>query len=329
MTDVLILSGSTFIIALAVGWPIVLLLRKIGTGQKVREESPEGHHKKSGTPCMGGFIFMLPVTFVGLYIYFTNHSTLITGFAHHYIFWGLYGLWAFGIIGFIDDYIKVYSKSPQGLPGRWTVMLQVLAALPFLFINYSNPNFLPPVFGPGTPDSLNAMLYLVAIIGTVNAVNLADGLDGLSAGMSAVTFTAMMPILFTVDTGIAIVPLILIGGLVAFLFFNFNPAKVWMGDTGSNAIGGLLAITAIFSKNIWIFVIAALLFVFEALSTIIQTSYFKLTKKLSGTGKRVFLMTPIHHHFELLGWSERKIVITFWAVSAVFGALALAIFYFL
>ncbi len=321
MNNIFLLTGSAFAISLVIGYPIILLLKTLGTGQKVRAESPERHQKKAGTPCMGGFIFMIAATASALI--FSRFTDLMTGFAPHYLMWGLYAMWGFGLIGFIDDAIKIFTNSPQGLPGRWTIALQLLITFPFILIHYQ---ILTPVFGAGTPESISAMVYVVAIIGIVNAVNLADGLDGLAGGANTITLISYIPMLFIVDKGLAILPLALIGATVGFLVFNFHPAKVWMGNTGSNALGGVLAITAIYSGHIWLFLIGGFVFFFEALSTMIQTSYFKYTKRKTGTGKRVFLMTPIHHHFELLGWSEKKIVFWFWFASAVFGGLMLLVF---
>ncbi|MCK5744191.1 MAG: phospho-N-acetylmuramoyl-pentapeptide-transferase [Caldisericia bacterium] len=326
MNDIFLLIGAGFAVSLVIGYPIILLLKSFKTGSKVRTEAPEGHQKKAGTPSMGGFIFMISATATALLL--SRFTGLMTDFSMHYIKWGLYALWGFGLIGFIDDAIKVFSNSPQGLPGRWTIGLQMMVAMPFIMIHYQ---ILPPVFGAGTPESISAMVYVVAMIATVNAVNLADGLDGLAGGATSITLISLIPIVMLVDKGIALVPLAVIGGILGFLIFNFHPAKVWMGNMGSNALGGILAITAIYSGQIWLFVIGGFLFVFEALSTIIQTTYFKYTKKISKNhvGKRIFLMTPIHHHFELLGWSEKKIVIWFWVASVVFGGLMLGLYYLL
>lgn len=324
--DILMLSGSAFVLSLVIGYPIILLLRSLGTGQKVRKEGPDSHQKKAGTPCMGGFIFMISATVVALVI--PRFMGEITESTYHFVKWGLYGMWGFGAIGFLDDAIKVFSNSAQGLPGRWTIGLQMMVMLPFIMIHYQ---ILPPVFGPGTPETISAMVYIVAILAVVNAVNLADGLDGLAGGATSITLISLIPIVMSISYGLTIVPLAMIGATIGFLVFNFKPAKVWMGNLGSNALGGVLAITAVYSGQIWLFIIGALLFVVEALSTIIQTTYFKLTRRFSSDhkGRRVFLMTPIHHHFELLGWTEVKIVLWFWVASVVFGGLMLGLYWLL
>jgi phospho-N-acetylmuramoyl-pentapeptide-transferase len=322
--DSLILTASAFILSLIIGYPAILLLRSLGLGQKVRKEGPDSHQKKVGTPCMGGFIFMISATVVAFIV--PHFTSVLTDSTYHFIKWGLYGMWGFGAIGFVDDLIKVLSNSAQGLPGRWTIGLQIMVTLPFIMIHYQ---ILPPVFGPGTPETISAMVYIIAILAIVNAVNLADGLDGLAGGATSITLLSLMPIVIKISYGLTIIPLATIGSTIGFLVFNFKPAKVWMGNLGSNALGGVLAITAVYSGQIWLFIVGGLLFVIEALSTIIQTSYFKLTRRFSSDhkGKRVFLMTPIHHHFELLGWSEVKIVLWFWTASVVFGAIMLGLYW--
>lgn len=306
---------------LALLWPGLWLLRKLHTGQQVREELPSQHAKKAGTPTMGGAIFVVAATIssflLAKLIFTVNDSSVL--------WWQLYGLWTFGIIGFADDFIKVVLHNPYGLPGRWTVILQLLVSIPFIWFNFGR---LPGVFGNPWIDSV---FYLVVIIAVVNAVNLADGLDGLATGATLITFSFMLPLIFAGNSNAVPATVSIIGALAAFLIINFKPAKCWMGNLGSNALGGLMVFTAIYMGNIWFFAVGIGLFIIENLSVTIQVSWFKYTKYCTRerVGKRIFLFTPIHHHFEKLGWPEVRIVVIFWFVSAFFGALMLALFYLL
>ncbi len=308
----------SFIFSLVFSWPIIWLMRKLNAGQQVREEGPKTHYKKAGTPTMGGFIFILA----------TLLAVAISPVKTKDIFWGVYALLAYGLVGFIDDYIKVFRHSPYGLSGRWTVILQVIFALPFLIFNWGT---LPSAFGQSAPNWLNFAFYLFIMVGGVNAANLADGLDGLAAGASSITLLCLAPIIWATQPTATVVPLALAGALLGFLFVNLKPAKIWMGNFGSNAIGGVLVVSAIYSGHIWLFAVGAGLFIIEALSSMIQVGYFKYTKYISPLKKgiRIFKMSPIHHHFELSGWKEIKVVVVFWAASAVFGLLMLGLFYLL
>lgn len=312
-----------FMVSVCIGlvllWPGLWLLRKLHTGQQVRDELPSQHAKKAGTPTMGGAIFVVAATISSAIIaYFFSVSSSQSVF-----WWQLYGLWTFAIIGFADDFIKVVLHDPYGLPGRWTVALQVLVSIPFLYFNFGN---LPAVFGNPWIDSV---FYLFVIVAVVNAVNLTDGLDGLAAGSSLITFSFMLPLIIAGNPDAVPATIGIIGALAAFLIINFKPAKCWMGNLGSNALGGLMVFTAIYSGRIWLFALGIGLFIIENLSVTIQVSYFKYTKYCTKerVGKRIFLFTPIHHHFEKLGWPEVRIVLVFWTVAAIFGGLMLALFY--
>ncbi len=304
--------------SLVLAWPIIIAIRQLNVSQKVREEGPRSHYAKTGTPTLGGLIFILAAVF----------ATLLTGQADKFIWWGIYGLVAYGAIGFADDFLKVFKASPYGLSGRWTFVLQILASVPFVAFNL---DVLPKSLGAWSPLWLDCIFFVVLMVGTVNAVNLADGLDGLAAGATSITLLCLTPIIMTTIPTAAIVPLATGGALIGFLFVNFKPAKIWMGNFGSNALGGLVAISAIYSGHIWLFAVGAGLFIIEDLSSIIQIGYFKYTKYLTPAkkGVRIFKMSPIHHHFELSGWSEMKVVLVFWLASALFGGLMLGLFYLL
>jgi len=314
----MVILAMGFGFALIFAYPVIRSLKVLGAGQKVREEGPKSHYQKTGTPTMGGIIFIIAATL----------AALLSGVRYNVVWWGIYGLWAFGFVGFLDDFIKVFRHSPYGLSGRWTIILQLAASAPFLYFTYGT---LPKALGASSPDWLNLIFYVFLIVGTVNAVNLSDGLDGLAAGAVLITLVCLIPILWFTYPLATIVPLATVGALIGFLAFNFKPAKIWMGNLGSNALGGLLIISAIYSGYIWLFALGAGLFIIEALSSIVQIGYFKYTKYLTPAKKgiRILKMSPIHHHFELSGWSEIKVVVVFWLVSAILGSLMIGLFYLL
>lgn len=297
-------------ISIIVSIPFFLnLLRKVGIGQVVRDEGPEFHIKKSGTPTMGGILFIL-ITLI-IFIVFS----LIKGFnVKSYLI--IYMFLSFSFIGFLDDFIKTIKKSPYGLKARVNIFLQIILSIPFLLIVFKTKsfNFNPIIF---------FIFDLIVILATTNSVNLTDGLDGLLSGIS-------IPILIfyfiiSKDLSISAFSITLAGALLGFLFFNFYPAKIFMGNVGSFAIGGVISSLAILTNTELVLLILGGIFVIEALSDIIQVSYFKYTKKKTGVGKRVFLMAPIHHHFELKGYKEPFIVVRFWIIQAILTTVSIII----
>lgn len=304
-----------FIVALIVGPLVIPLLRRMKFGQSIREEGPERHYAKAGTPTMGGIIILtaliIPV------VYFAGSSLEI---------WlALFVTLGHGLLGFIDDFIKVVLKRSLGLKARQKLLGQIVMALALCYfaINYMGRGtdlWIPLLgvnidFGP-----LYYILIFLVLVGTTNAVNLTDGLDGLAAGTTTVAALAYAVICMNfAKPDLAIFCVSLAGATLGFLRYNAHPAKVFMGDTGSLALGGALAAVSVMTKTELLLVIVGGVFVIEALSVIIQVISFK------STGKRVFLMSPIHHHFELAGWSENKVVTVFWLAGAVFSAIALVI----
>jgi len=302
---VVLISGPIFI-------PI---LHKMKFGQSIREEGPKSHQAKSGTPTMGGLVIILAVF---LSTCLSAKLTLEVGLA-------LFIMLGHFLIGFVDDYIKVVLKRNLGLKAKQKLLGQILMAAVVTYISVNYLGMTTKLWLPflGTMIDLGVLYYALVffvLVGTTNAVNLTDGLDGLAAGTVAVATLAYALIcLHFGKTDLAVFCTAAAGACLAFLRFNAHPAKVFMGDTGSLALGGILAAVAILTRTEILLAIVGGVFVIEALSVIIQVVSFKTR------GKRVFLMSPIHHHFELKGWSENKVVAVFWSVGVIFSIIALGI----
>lgn len=314
MNDILYSLGIAFLVAVAIGPVLIPTLYKLKFGQYIRTDGPQRHLKKAGTPTMGGLMFLAGLT-VG---------TLVIGPRTGPVLLVLGTTLAFGLIGFIDDYIKVVVKRPLGLRAREKLGGQfgvaIVASLIAVFVLNRGTDLIVPF--TQYKLTLGPLLYLVfstlLIVGTTNAVNLTDGLDGLAAGcmaISAAAFALVALILHGPAQAVAVPAAALVGGCLGFLKFNIHPARVFMGDTGSLALGGALVALAITTKTELLLPFIGVIYMVETLSVIIQVISFKLT------GKRVFKMSPIHHHFELAGWSEQKVVRVFWIVCLI-GAIA-------
>ena len=284
------------------------LLRRLKFGQTIRYNGPQTHLKKQGTPTIGALIFITPIIVAALVMYFLNIAPQIIP-----LLWTTVG---FAFVGFLDDLIKILKKSKDGLKAYQKMVLLFIVSLAFVFYishkNYVDNSITIELFSWEKTIDLKWFFIpfsVLILLSATNAVNLTDGLDGLCAGSSFIVFLlfAAISIVLKPNDSIAYFSVAMAGGLLGFLLFNANPAKVFMGDTGSLAIGGAMGACAIMMQRPLIIIIAGLIFVIEALSVILQVGYFKLTK-----GKRLFRMAPIHHHFELCGWSERKVVIVFW-----------------
>lgn len=312
-----------FVIALVAGRFIIPWLRAMKAGQTIREVGPSWHMSKTGTPAMGGLIFILTSligTVVMGFVFGTWTSVLVFAFAL-----------VFGAIGFLDDFFKVKKKQNLGLTALQKLLLQLAASALYLYILYANNHLTARIWLPFSDVawSISPWVYIpfavFVIVGTVNAVNLTDGIDGLASG---VTMPVMIFFLVTAiaikKAEFAVLPAALLGGLGGFLCYNFHPAKVFMGDTGSLFLGGAVCGLAFALDMPLILVLVGLVYIFETLSVILQVGYFKLTKHLSSDhqGKRIFKMTPIHHHFEMCGWSEVKIWFVFVSVSIVMCVIA-------
>ena len=300
----------------ALGFLLLPLLRALKTGQSIREIGPTWHNYKAGTPMMGGLMFIFAAVLVLL-----GNLPRMEEFSVFYVL--ILGL-CFGFIGFLDDYTKIRHKRNLGLTASQKAMLQMAVSAVFLYTMYRSGSMSTELYIPFVDLSftLHPVVYIVfamfVMVGCVNAVNLTDGVDGLSSSVTIpvmVFFTAAALGLKRYD--LALLPASLIGGLIAYLFYNWHPAKVFMGDTGSLFLGGVVCALAFALDMPLILILVGFVYICETLSVILQVTYFKLTH-----GKRLFKMSPIHHHFEMCGWKEEKIVLTFAGVSAVMCLLA-------
>ncbi len=312
-----ILAGlAAFVVAVVCGKLIIPVLIRIKAGQTEREDGPQSHLKKTGTPTMGGFIFLIAATGVMIYFAVKDISVLPV----------LLLTWAFAGVGFIDDFIKVVLKRSEGLTPLQKMGLQIVVALAFVLFLYFNKNydFLPYIpFAGGMTVSVGIFAVPIAvfiIVGTVNGSNFTDGVDGLEASVTIAILAFYLLVSFVRgDNTVMGITSVFIGALFGFLVFNVNKAKVFMGDTGSLALGGLVAGLAYMLHMELYIPIIALIYFAEVLSVIIQVLYFKATH-----GKRIFRMAPIHHHYELGGWSETKVVYMFTIVTVILSAVAFA-----
>lgn len=302
----------SLVVTLLTGPLFIPFLRKLKFGQYIREEGPAWHQSKSGTPTMGGLIFIAAAAAAVLFLSYNDFKTLMV----------LYVALAFGIIGFIDDYIKVVLKRNLGLTEKQKLAMQVLAAGIFIFIMCSKGYLQTAVNIPFINKSVDLGIgfYILAalfILAEVNAINFTDGLDGLCSSVTLIValFFGILAFKMKDDTAM-IMSLAVAGGCLGFLFFNKHPAKVFMGDTGSMFLGGALSAIALTGNNAIIFIIAGGIYFIEILSVVLQVISFKTT------GKRIFKMSPIHHHFEMSGYSETKIVAIFSTATIILCIIA-------
>lgn len=319
--NILLLS---FAITVILGFIIVPILRKLKVGQIERSDGPESHLKKQGTPTMGGIIMMLGIIIItiGAYIYYKSRDLAL---AKNLL--PILGLTiGFGIIGFIDDFKKLVLKNTKGLsPSLKMLGLLIISVIYVLYLinglNLGTEMYLPIVKKYITlPIYFYIPFAIVVILATTNAVNLTDGIDGLSSSVCTIIITCLTIIatIFEVKE-IVVFGAIVIGTVLGFLMFNIHPAKVFMGDTGSLFLGGVISGIALYLKMPLILLVIAIIPVIETLSVIIQVTYFKKT------GKRVFKMAPIHHHFELSGWKENQVVMLFSVITLVVSVIGLQI----
>ena len=318
--DVALPLVCSFILTAVAGELLIPALRRLKAGQSIKEIGPTWHMTKQGTPTMGGLMFIIGI---GVTILVLGWGHMRRGeFSHLYVF--LFAL-VFGVIGFIDDYQKVKHHQNTGLTAPQKFILQLAAAVAFLCLMRYEGMLSPNLYIPfwNTYVVLPWMVYLIfaafVIVGTVNAVNITDGLDGLSTSVTlpvAVFFTAVACI-WPGYGQMGLFSAALVGGLGGFLLYNRYPAKVFMGDTGSLFLGGAVAALAFAYDMPLVLILVGIVYICETLSDILQVGYFKLTH-----GKRIFKMAPLHHHFEMCGWKETKVVAVFTAVSAVFCVIA-------
>jgi len=311
---ILLTIGASFVLAVILGPLAIPLLRRLKFGQQIRAEGPQAHLKKAGTPTMGGTIILLALTLP--YLRFSNRDS-----AEFYVL--LLACLGFGLVGFLDDYIKIVFRRSLGLTAKQKLFGQLFfsGVICYLLYRQGHSTSLSIPF-LDAEITLGWWLYVPFVIlfmlGFSNAVNFTDGLDGLLAGTSALAFGAMTVIaMLQSQHEVAFFSAAMIGAVLGFLVFNAHPAKVFMGDTGSLAIGGALAACAMLTKTEILLVVIGGVFVAEILSVVIQVVSFKTR------GKRVFKMSPLHHHYELSGWSEWKVVVCFWMAGAVLAGIGL------
>ncbi|MEG2175787.1 MAG: phospho-N-acetylmuramoyl-pentapeptide-transferase [Oscillibacter sp.] len=320
MTEVLVAAAVSFALTLVIGKFLIPELHKLKAGQSIRTDGPTWHASKAGTPTMGGIMFILGA---GVAIFLLGWGKMLNGeFMHLYVY--LFAL-IFGLIGFVDDYRKVRQHQNEGLTAKQKFVLQLAAAVGFLCLMRYEGLLTNDLYIPFLRVSvtINWVVYLIfaafVIVGCVNAVNLTDGVDGLATGVTFVVmaFFTTVGVLWSVHGTFTLFPAALLGGLAAFFIYNRHPAKVFMGDTGSLFLGGAVAALAFAMNMPLILIPVGVIYIAETLSDIIQVGYFKLTH-----GKRFFKMAPLHHHFELCGWSEKKLVAVFSGITILGCVLA-------
>ena len=316
MMKIFLAAVAAAVISGVTGYFLIPVLRALKAGQSISVEGPTWHNVKSGTPMMGGLMFVVAavVTMVINAFFMDDHTALFV------LALGI----CFGLVGFVDDYTKLVKKQNEGLNSMQKAMLQMAVSALFLYLMYKNGAMSSNLYIPFVNISieLHPMVYIFfamfVMVGCVNAVNLTDGVDGLCGLVTVpvmVFFAAASFALNKLD--LALLPAAMVGALVAYLFYNWHPAKVFMGDTGSLFLGGIVCGMAFALDMPLILILVGVVYIWETMSVIIQMVYFKLTH-----GKRLFKMTPIHHSFELSGWKEEKICIVFAAITALGCILA-------
>ena len=323
MFSVVLAATVAFLVTVMLGSTFIEFLQSRKFGQFVREEGPQTHLIKAGTPTMGGVVMLMGLLGALAVVARFNAATLAT----------LLLVAVVAVIGLYDDWQKISKKRPEGLSARYKFLLLTLAVvladvIAVRYVGVTQTVLVPYfdrslVLGPGIVGlAVFSIFLLLVIAGTTNAVNLTDGLDGLAAGAGAIALVVYTAIAFLErQYDVALICGAMVGAVIGFLWYNSHPADIFMGDTGSLAIGGVLAAAAVLTKTELLLPVIGGLFVLEAVSVIVQVFVFKVT------GWRVFKMAPIHHHFEFLGWEENKIVVRFWIVQAAFSGLGFFLYY--
>ena len=316
---------STFIISIILGIIIIPILKKLKVGQIERNDGPASHLKKQGTPTMGGIIIIIAMIISSIISYVYMNMAGLEETAKKIIPMMLLTI-GFGAIGFIDDYKKLVLKNTEGLKPSYKMLGLLIISVSYVIyliqgLNLGTETYIPIL---KTYIELPTVVYIpaaiVVILATTNAINLTDGIDGLSSSVSAIIITCLTVIGLMIGIGeVSIFGSIVIGATLGFLMFNLHPAKVFMGDTGSLLLGGVISGLALYLKMPLLLLVIALVPVIETLSVILQVGYFKKT------GKRIFKMAPLHHHFELSGWKENKVVMVFSFITLILCVIGLRI----
>ena len=316
MMNVIFTIAVAFVLTLALGRVVIPALRALKAGQAIREDGPTWHNSKAGTPMMGGLMFILSAIICLL--------ISLPAMEEKTVFYVLILGLCFGLVGFLDDFFKLKFKRNLGLTSIQKALLQMAVSALYLYLLQLEGSLTNDIYIPFLDKSfyIHPMAYIFfamfVMVGCVNAVNLTDGVDGLSSSVTVpvmIFFAAAAVSMKKYD--LALLPAALVGGLIAYLFYNWHPAKVFMGDTGSLFLGGIVCGLAFALDMPLVLIFVGVVYIVETLSVILQVGYFKLTH-----GKRLFKMSPIHHHFEMCGWKEEKIVIVFTAVSALMCLVA-------
>lgn len=307
-----------FLITVFLSPIIIPFLRRLKFGQSIRDEGPKSHQKKTGTPTMGGIMILFSIIVTTLVMTEKFSEPTIKTYLLLFVTIG------FGLLGFLDDFIKVAMKRNLGLTSKQKLLGQILISVVFFIflkqLNFSTSIEIPFINASFDLGYFYALFIIFWLVGFSNAVNLTDGLDGLVSGTAAIAFGAFAVLSWSQSQfEEAIFAVAIVGAVLGFLVFNAHPAKVFMGDTGSLALGGAIAAIAILTKLEIILLVIGGVFVIETLSVILQVISFKTT------GRRIFRMSPLHHHYELLGWSEWKVVVTFWTVGLLFSIIGIYI----
>jgi phospho-N-acetylmuramoyl-pentapeptide-transferase len=307
-----------FLITVLLSPIFIPFLRRLKFGQSIREEGPKSHQKKSGTPTMGGIMILFSIIITTVVMTGKFSEPTVKTYLLLLVTVG------FGLLGFLDDFIKVVMKRNLGLTSKQKLLGQIIISVIFYLV-YKQNGFTTEISIPITDTTIDlgwlfVFFIIFWLVGFSNAVNLTDGLDGLVSGTAAIAFGAFAVLAWNQSQmEIAIFSVAIVGAVLGFLVFNAHPAKVFMGDTGSLALGGAIAAISILTKLEFLLLIIGGVFVIETLSVILQVASFKTT------GKRIFKMSPLHHHYELSGWSEWRVVVTFWSVGLLFAILGIYI----
>jgi phospho-N-acetylmuramoyl-pentapeptide-transferase len=317
MAEVLIAGTAALLICMFLAPKFIEFLREREFGQHIREEGPQGHHEKAGTPTMGGIIIFTAISFPFLILSDYEWSSM-----------GVFGVaMACALLGFADDYVKIVQRRSLGLRARTKLIITIAISIGLWLVATEGAHLhetlrLRVVDAQIDLSFFYPVLIYLVVAGTTSAVNLTDGLDGLAAGCAAIVLLAYIGITF-VTTGqhdLALLSACLVGACVGFLWFNAFPATIFMGDTGSLGLGGAIAGLAVMTKTEILLVILGGIFVIEALSVVVQVAAFQWFRR------RLLLMAPIHHHFELMAWSETKIILRFWIVAAICSAIGFTLY---
>ena len=316
MLKIVITAVAGGVLTGAIGWFLLPVLRALKAGQSIREVGPTWHNHKAGTPMMGGLMFIFAAIICLVCNLFTMQDFTV--------FYVLALALCFGLVGFLDDFFKLKYKRNLGLTSAQKAMLQMAVSALYLYLLYKQGVMSCDLYIPfvNVTFFIHPLVYIFfamfVMVGCVNAVNLTDGVDGLSGSVTIPVMVFFAVVAVAKERfDLALLPASLAGGLIAYLFYNWHPAQVFMGDTGSLFLGGIVCALAFALDMPLVLILVGIVYIVETLSVIIQVGYFKISH-----GKRIFKMAPIHHHFEMCGWKEEKIVIVFAGVSAVMCILA-------